>query len=312
MNHYTTPKPKHGSPEWLAVRWRNENGDARISASVAAAVHDQHAFITGGDLAIELLAEAAPQPKAQNQAMERGNRLEPMIRDWAASMFGIGITEPVQMYCYDEPGVRLIATLDGMTDNNVPVEIKTTTRKWEGELPASWYWQGVQQALCADADSVEWIVFDSTMQLHRHLQKVTSDEKRIHIEKCREFLADIDLGIIPFGAQIKAEHATYMHPKADGTSVELASETVELVSELANTRKQIATLEKQESELKGRIGLALGDAATGMFDGNEVVSWKNQTRTSFDQKRFEQEHPALAEKFRKETTIRVMKTKGAK
>ena len=56
----------------------------------------------------------------------------------------------------------------------------------------------------------------------------------------------------------------------------------------------------------------LGDAAVGMFDGNEIVSWKNQTRTSFDQKRFEQEHPALADKFRKETNIRIMKTKGAK
>lgn len=312
MNHYTIPKEKHGSPEWLAVRWRNENGEARISASVAAAVHDQHAFTTGGDLAIELLSDTPPQPKEQNQAMERGNRLEPMIREWASSMYGFGITEPVKMFCYDEPGVRLIATLDGITDGNIPVEIKTTTRKWDGELPPSWYWQGVQQAICVNSDVVDWIIFDSTMRLNFHRQKVTSDEKRIHIEKCREFLADIDLGIIPFGAQIKAEHATYMHPKADGTSVELTSETVELVSELTNTRKQIATLEKQESELKGRIGLALGDAAVGMFDGNEVVSWKNQTRTSFDQKRFEQEHPALADKFRKESTIRVMKTKGAK
>jgi predicted phage-related endonuclease len=84
------------------------------------------------------------------------------------------------------------------------------------------------------------------------------------------------------------------------------------VSELIDVRAKSKTLEKLESELKGRIGLLLGDAAVGMFDGNEIVSWKNQTRTSFDQKRFEQEHPALADKFRKESNIRIMKTKGAK
>lgn len=312
MNHYNINKPTHGTEEWLAVRWRNEDGDARISASVAAVVHDEHPYSTGGDLAIELLSDSAPQPKAQNQAMERGTRLEPMIREWATSLYAMPITEPVVMYCYEEPSVRLIATLDGITDNGTPVEIKTTTRRWEGELPRSWYWQGVQQAICAQAHEIEWVVFDTTMQLHRFTQKVSSDEMRIHIDKCREFLLDIDLGIIPFGAQVRAEHATYMHPKADGTSVELGSDAAELVSELIDVRSKSKTLEKMESELKGRIGLLLGDAATGIYDGAELVSWKNQTRKSFDQKRFEQEHPALAEKFRKETNIRVMRTKGDK
>lgn len=312
MKHWTIDKPTHGSDEWLAVRWRDEQGLARISASVAAAVHEEHHFTTGGDLAVELLADTAPQPKEQNQAMERGTRLEPMLREWAAASFAMPITEPVVMYCYEEPGVRLIATLDGMTDGNVPVEIKTTTRRWDGALPRQWYWQGVQQAICTNADSIEWIIFDSTMQLHRHSQKVTSDEKRLHIERCREFLADIDLGIIPFGSVVKAEHATHMHPKSDGTVAFLDSSAAEMVNELHTTRKQIAQLEKAESELKGRIGLLLGDAGVGVYDDSEIVSWHNQTRNSFDQKRFEQEHPALAAKFRKETTIRVMKTKGGK
>jgi hypothetical protein len=44
MHHYKINKPTHGTEEWLAVRWRNEYGDARISASVAAAVHDEHPY----------------------------------------------------------------------------------------------------------------------------------------------------------------------------------------------------------------------------------------------------------------------------
>ena len=50
-------KPAHGSQEWLNIRWRNENGEARIAASACAAVHGQHAFVTPADLATELLAE---------------------------------------------------------------------------------------------------------------------------------------------------------------------------------------------------------------------------------------------------------------
>ena len=311
MTHYTIDKPKHGSQDWLNARWRNDEGLARISASVAAAVYDKHNYITGGDLAVELLAERAPEPKEQNAAMDRGNRLEPFIRQWASEMFALPITEPVVMYCYDEPGVRLIATLDGLCDTG-PVEIKTTSVRWTGELPEQWYWQGVQQALCANADAVEWIIFDSSLQLYRHTQKVTSDEKRMHIESCREFLADIDAGIIPFGVMVKAEHAAYMHPKSDDTVAFLDSNGAELVDELQRTCKQISQLEKIESELKGRIGLLLGDAAVGLYEDSEIVSWKNQTRKSFDQKRFEQEHPALADKFRKEINIRVMKTKGDK
>jgi len=30
MNHHTFAKPKHGSPDWLAARWKNEQGLARI------------------------------------------------------------------------------------------------------------------------------------------------------------------------------------------------------------------------------------------------------------------------------------------
>lgn len=311
MNHYTINKPKHGSEEWLKVRWQTPDGEARISASAAAAVHGQHNYTTGGDLAVELLASDAPTPKEQNQAMERGNRLEPMIREWASSMFNMNIVEPDIMYCYDEPGVRLISTLDGM-DGSVPVEIKTTTKRWDNELPRQWYWQGVQQAICANTDRVDWIIFDSSMQLFRYAQRITSDEKRIHIEACREFLADIDAGIMPFGAEIRAEHASTLHPVADGTSTELDSNGAELVHALAELKSEIKRLEKAESELRGRVGLLMGDAETGVFDGQQIVTWKNQTRTSFDQKRFEKEHPALAEKFRKSATIRVMRIKGEK
>ena len=313
MERFTTiPKPEHGSVEWLAARWKDSEGRALISASVAAAIHDEHNYTTSGDLAAELLAPEAPQPKEANQAMQRGTRMEPFIRAWAQDEYGMQITEPVVMYKYDDEGVRLIATLDGINEELVPVEIKTTAKRWDGQLPRQWYWQGVQQAICANAAAVEWVIFDSSMQMHRYTQKVSSDEKRVHIDACREFLRDIDAGIVPFGAQIKGEHAQQMHPESDGSVAVLDSNGAEIVSELSSVRAHIKGLEEIESELKGRVGMLLGDAERGVFDGKEIVTWKNLKRTVFDTKRFEKEHPALAEKFRKETTTRVMRLKGDK
>jgi predicted phage-related endonuclease len=51
----------------------------------------------------------------------------------------------------------------------------------------------------------------------------------------------------------------------------------------------------------------MGDAEYGEVDGRTVCTWKTATRTSFDTKRFELEHPALADKFKKQTTYRAFR-----
>ena len=301
-------KPEHGSQAWLDVRWQNDNGEARIAASTAAAVHGQHPFISVTDLAVELLSDTPPQPKEQNQAMERGNRLEPMIREWAASVYRFGITEPKTMFCYDEPGVRLIATLDGITDGNTPVEIKTTTRKWDGELPSSWYWQGVQQAICVNADIVDWIIFDSTMQLNFHTQKVTSDEKRIHIEKCREFLACIDMGMMPDDAVLEYRHVQEIHLNAQPSKeIELPMSALDTLENYLAIKTQREQLETTEDLLKAELCNVLGDAEYGLIQDELVCSWKSSTRESFDSKAFKAAHPALFDKFKKTTTVRTFR-----
>ena len=136
-NLYTVSKPTHGSEEWLKVRWKDEQGRARISASVASSIHGANKYTSLADLCTELLAKEPPKPKEINAAMDRGNRLEPVILEWFAELEGITVTTPDVMYafCTEDGAVRLIATLDGMTEDGTPVEVKTTTRKWDGKLP---------------------------------------------------------------------------------------------------------------------------------------------------------------------------------
>ena len=308
-NYYTVDKPEHGSQEWLRVRWKNKDGLARISASVAAAVHNEHNYMSRADLCVELLAEEAPTPKEANMAMERGNRLEPTLLKWFADLEGINVATPSKMYAFEteDKAVRLIATLDGITEQGVPVEVKTTRKMWDGTLPRMWYWQGVQQAICTESDRVEWAIFDSSQELHRYTQHVSSDEKAVHLNACRQFLQAIDMGEIPDDIIINLKHAEQLNPDVKTKSVELPNGSGILFQQLARIKEMIAALEKEESELKAQVGMYLGDAEEGTLEDKKVVSWKSQKRETFDTKRFESEHPALASKFRKVTTFRVMR-----
>ena len=211
---YQITKPEHGSEKWLAVRWADENGLTRISASVASAIHNENKYTSAADLAMELLADTPPTPQPTNSAMDRGNYMEPVLIKWTADVEGINLITPDVMYCYNEHGARLIATLDAIDDNGIPYEVKTTNKKFTGVLPREWHWQGVQQAICAGSETIEWIIFDNEMQIKRYTQNISSDDREYHIFKCQEFLADIDNGAVPAAAKLEYKHVESMYPES--------------------------------------------------------------------------------------------------
>jgi predicted phage-related endonuclease len=302
------PKPAHGSNAWLEARWRNENGEARIAASACAAVHGQHPFITVADLANELLSETPPQPKEANSAMLRGTTLEAPIREWAAKLLGHPLTEPEQLFCWDEPGVRLIATIDSMSADGRVFEQKTTNKIWRGELPDYWYWQGVQQAICTGVSEITWVVFDSTLDLHFHVQGVSSDEKQAHIEACRRFLAAIDMGMMPDDAVLEYRHVQDRHPQgAESKEVELPMSALATIERMLLAKEQIKSAEAVEDAAKAELCAILGDAEYGLIQDQLVCTWKTTQRESFDTKKFQKEHPALYEKFLKTTPVRTFR-----
>jgi len=302
------PKPEHGSQAWLEVRWRNDNGEARIAASACAAVHGQHPFITMADLANELLSETPPQPKEPNSAMLRGTTLEAPIREWAAKLLDHPLTEPDTLYRWDEPGVRLIATIDSMSKDNRVFEQKTTNKIWRGELPDYWYWQGVQQAICTGVSEITWIIFDSTLDLHFHVQPVSSDEKQTHIEACRRFLAAIDMGIYPDDAVVEYRHVQERHPEGEKSKeVELPMSALATIERLLLAKEQIKSAEAAEDSCKAELCAILGDAEYGLIQDELVCTWKTSQRESFDSKKFQKEHPALWDKYRKTTPVRTFR-----
>ena len=307
QKRYTIPKPPHGSQEWLDIRWQNEQFLKRITASIAAAVHGENKFVTPEDLAAELLAKTPPVPKEQNDAMLRGTLMEPVVAHIASLHLNVTIVEPQELYCYEEDGVRLMATMDGKDMSGKFYEIKTTNKRWDGILPRSWYWQGVQQAICTDATEIIWAIMDSTFQINYYTQVVTSDERQQHIDAVRKFLGFIDMGMMPEGAVPSYDNASTIYPEGYENTVALSDDVYNTLERLSIAKEQIKSAEAVRDQLQGELGMMLGDADYGSINGVQVVSWKNSSRTSFDAKQFEKEHPALHAKFKKTSTFRTMR-----
>lgn len=312
-------KPTHGSNEWLWLRHRDENGRPVITASDAAAVHGEHQYKTRYELFREKLADQPPYTE-QNEAMERGTRLEPAIREWASARLGVKLVEPKFMYWNGSSQMPMMVTPDAINEDHehlwhnspdVYVEIKTYSKLWTGELPRTWYWQGVHAAICADIEVVTWAIFDSTLSLHIYEQKITEEEKEQHRHAVMDFVWWLDTGEPNPDWPMTYDDVSQANPNSITGSVDI-SEAAPLLDVLRELNVQKKELADQESELKARIGALLGSFESGTVNGDVAVTWRSQPRTSFDSKAFEKDHPELFKKYQKESSFRVMRLKGEK
>jgi len=319
----TVPKPPHGSIEWLQLRHTDEFGQPRVSASEAAAVHGEHRFKTKWALAAEKLLPE-PIPTETTRAMERGNRLENAVIAWLAADIGQHIEYPDVMYTYDEGGASMIATLDGYIGDNkfLPdsiVEIKTYNREFDpdgdygegyGPLPAYWHWQGVQQSMCANTDHVIWGVLDSTLDLKIYHQFVSDNDRKVHRAAVADFCRYLSVGLIPDEWERSYDDMSKMQPVRD-ESREL-DDVAALIAQLREVQADKRELSEREDEIKAILATELHGATVGTVGGQEVVTWKQQSRTSFDAKSFASDHPDLHKQYTKSSTYRVMRLKGGK
>ena len=316
LHRYRIPKPEHGGQEWLNIRFRDEHGNKRVSASAVAAIYGLHPFVKKDTYAAELLSDVPPRPIPPNPAMERGNRLEPFMIEWASDKLDIKFDTPEEMFaCDSEHGARMVATLDGFyEDDNMRkvLEIKTTTRQWEGRLPDYWRIQGIQQAICADVDQIIWAVFDPSMILHIHLQTVTPAEQAEHISAVEQWLNAIELGMTPAGVEWSYETVQTRFAKSSNTTVELPSQIGDKLSQLRHVRSELASYREMEDKLKAEICELIGEADTATIDGRTVATWKSQNRETFDVKAFKVAYPELANQFTKQVTTRTFLIKGEK
>lgn len=85
-----------------------------------------------------------------------------------------------------------------------------------------------------------------------------------------------------------------------------------LIAQLRAVQAEKKELSSREDELKAELGLALDGATVGTIGGSTAVTWKQQSRSGFDQKRFASEHPELYSEYKTSSTFRVLRLTGGK
>lgn len=79
------------------------------------------------------------------------------------------------------------------------------------------------------------------------------------------------------------------------------------LDKIQSIKASIKELETQEDEIKARVVYALKEAETLIYQGVKVATCKTQTRTIFDAKVFEKDHPELYAQYKKTSSTRVLR-----
>lgn len=296
MTRYVIPKPTDRR-KWLAARHRDANGLKYANASDAGTFMGVNKFETLADLAVRYLA-AEPPDDDPTEAMDRGNRCEPMILAWYGDRNGVQVITPDVMYGYG----RLLSTIDGEPVGvpDLHVEAKSTADYWQ-EPPESVFWQCVGQAVTKGSRAVDVAWLDASMRFKVHRFVPTDADRDALLARVDEVLAYIDLDMVPEGAHLTFAHVTSLHPVADESErVELSPVELAAVGEWESLRQARIAAKKAEDEAGARVRALLGSAVAGVWAGAEVVSWKNDRPSErVDWKSLEADHPDVVDAYRR-------------
>lgn len=311
MTYRQIPKPAHGSIEWHKARRRNEQGLIIFGASEAPALMGASPYRNVADLAIEKWGE--PQVSEPNEAMVRGNYVEPALLAFAGDALGFPIHTPVIMY----GNGRLIATLDGIDDTGtVIIEAKTTTRySSDDELPAEFFWQGVAQLACVPtAETVHFVVLDKRMrmtmawEIHRRNVEETMMDL---LSRAEEIGRALDRRELPDDLELTEEQVKALYPEPVG-EVELGANGAYYLAEYAADRQARMDAERREQKSRDALANLLGNTEYGTIDGMRVISFKTRKGSNrIDTKTLEADHPKIVAKYRKQSDpFRVLRLLG--
>lgn len=298
--------------EWLKLR------SQYIGGSDAAAVVGLNAYASPFSLWAEKTGRVPGF--AGNLATEVGTYLEEFVAQKFAEITGKKVRKCNQSFLNSEYPFA-IANIDReIVGEDAGLEIKTTTelnmKKFKGgEYPANYYCQCVHYM--AITGKQRWYL--AVLIGNREFKWFIIERDEAEIEALmtaeRDFweLVKTDTPPAVDGTAATTEALKTIYEDSDDRNVDLFNYAADLRQYMA-LNQQIKELESIKDEAANRIKLFLGEAGGGECDGFRVT-WKAQTRRTFDSKRFAEENPGVdLSNYYKESSARVFRvteTKGA-
>lgn len=289
-----------GSPQWLKDRRKG------IGGSDVASIVGLSPFKTAYQVYQEKREEV--EDWKGNEGTDWGKRMEPMIRQWYSDHTGRAVRVPEEIIT-NAKYPFLLSSLDGFTDDQRGVEIKTS-RSMKGwgepgtnEIP-DYYMLQVQHYMVVTA----FPVFDVPVSIaggSPEIYEVPADPElqEMIIDACAEFWKRVVEGIPPDPITYADAVARFSRSTAKGAVV-ASTDVIDAVNELRVVKKEKDVLEAKEEEIKGRLITFLGDAGDTLVDasGNTLLTYKlANSRKNFDVRAFEKDHPGIYGQYLKQS-----------
>lgn len=106
---------------------------------------------------------------------------------------------------------------------------------------------------------------------------------------------------------INGDDVQHLYPDSTEKVVQVAENAIEVAQAIANLKSKIAELQGKVEVLTDELKSKFTDADTIEAAGVRIATYKTQTRSQFDLKRFCAEHPELAPLYTSESKFRVFR-----
>lgn len=284
--------------KWLAMRRKGVGG------SDAAAVCGISRY--SSPLDVWLLKTGRKPATPDNEAMQWGRLLEPVVREEFARRTGLTVKEcPFLLASNKNP--FMIANVDGIvTEKNgtkCVLEIKTTNsfttaKDIEDGLPVEWYCQVQHYLAVTELSKAYVVVLIGGNQIK--WQIIDRDEETIQTIAALEqhFWNEHVLKDVPPPVDANSGDAlALLYPTSKDADIVLPAEANELVNQWLEIKKAEDELKTAKASCENQLKALLKDAESGLAPNGYNVSWKSYSQSRLDSTKLKATHPDIAAQF---------------
>ena len=290
--------------DWLALRRKGIGG-----SDCAAACG-----LSRWKSPLQLFVEKTSGVKIEenNERMEWGKRLEPLIRNTFAEKSGLAVVECPVMFAFKEYPY-MIANVDGIvTEKNGSkslLEIKSVgeyaSSDWDEGLPIEYYLQiqhylavtDLKKAYCA-------VLIGGNKFSHQVVERDNDTIDTITALEYDFWNNHVLKGIPPAVSDKDSDILNYLYPKSNSATAILPTEADEIINEYLEIKALEEELKKKKALAENKLKSILGDNEGGQSAAGFSVNWKSVNSNRLDTTRLKAEHPEIIEQYSIQATSR--------
>lgn len=271
------------SPEWHL--WRSGG----VSASAAAVIMGISPYKTLWRLWAEKTGRAVEEDLSRNPNVLRGFELEDRARQCCEKVLSEDFLLPV--CAASEKNPLILASFDGLTEDNVPTELKCPSQKsydnvvkdCEGSEAYQLYYPQVQQQIYVADAPYGWLMFYAPTN--------NGDHRIFKIQRDDSFIGNLETGINQFWDMVQKDQAPKLDPNRDLyiPSDKEADDWIYHSTDYRLLDQQIRMMEDKIKSLKGKRGVAqkemqkmMGEFYKAEFAGVSITRFEKQGAVDYE------------------------------